>query len=578
MRALRVNITKVRKIWQNTAEYDALKSKIKAYVESHKLSSRLHDQITVLLSGYSDWADMDYSRPGKQREGWTAIELYCSADGYSLLFGLFNAILRQKEVDDNTLLVTTALVEFVTIELYNFRLANIGDPHYENFEGFTYRGMSVSPQIAAEYRKAATNPDLSKRHFGVPLGFTSSSTSNKKMEEFAQERPGEDQMHWVIHIHGLDQNLVQRYRERYDDSVVTSITAMPVGKISEQREKEILLRGAFFHIVSMESDESDGRMIHTLHLVMMNTNRDHGTELALDDGAKQEQRNFFRDMILASRYRICSEISRSRSLEESEKYAELASTALGRIDATNHFGNLAKMDSAIPTPYQVLTWYGSTEGDLFSTNYSALRTDFHRAARSANWTEVYDIIVGDYEWEAIEWFNLPSLETPWTGRTLVHEMADFGPPSPEDKENLEGWLSLVTVLREISIWKTLVTADTAETAHEIAYRKGFTDLATLLKPTYFHMNEGHKIRLWEKKVHDLITSLLAKCQVKDELFHMPQLSVMAEMKAGTPLWVPIAGAYGGLLIRLEEQSLIVEEIENVKGATMPRRTRHQLDA
>lgn len=59
------------------------------------------------------------------------------------------------------------------------------------------------------------------------------------MEEFAQERPGEDQMHWKIHIHGPDLHLAPRYRERYKDSVVKPSTAMPVGKISDQRENDI---------------------------------------------------------------------------------------------------------------------------------------------------------------------------------------------------------------------------------------------------------------------------------------------------------------------------------------------------
>jgi hypothetical protein len=49
-------------------------------------------------------------------------------------------------------------LQLVTIELYDFRLANIGDPHYD----------------------AAANPVHSMRHSAVPLGVTSNSTSKEK--------------------------------------------------------------------------------------------------------------------------------------------------------------------------------------------------------------------------------------------------------------------------------------------------------------------------------------------------------------------------------------------------------------
>jgi hypothetical protein len=63
------------------------------------------------------------------------------------------------------------------------------------------------------------------------------------MEEFTQERPGEDQMHWEIHIHGLDTHVVQRYRVLYRDSVITPITAMPVARYSNKERKKFCFEG-----------------------------------------------------------------------------------------------------------------------------------------------------------------------------------------------------------------------------------------------------------------------------------------------------------------------------------------------
>ena len=64
-------------------------------------------------------------------------------------------------------------------------------------------------------------------------------------------------------------------------------------RIFEQREKEFLLRGASFHIVQMTSEEVDGQMIHTLQLVVMNANCEHGTELILDEGTKKRAEKLF---------------------------------------------------------------------------------------------------------------------------------------------------------------------------------------------------------------------------------------------------------------------------------------------
>jgi len=429
-------------------------SKIKSYPLVQTLSPTLQSKLDVLLNGYRDWADMDYGRPSPPQKGYPAIELYCSQEGYRFFFSLFNSIFRRREIDDDLLLIATALVEFVTIELYNLRLANIGNPYYENFQAVTYRGMTVSSEMAKEYRKAADNPDLSKRHFGVPLGFTSSSTARETMEEFAKINEGQEQMHWVIHVHGIDPELLRRYRERYNDSIVTSITAMPVGQIAELRgEREVLLRGAFFHIVHMDSRESEGKVIHTLQLVAMNTNRDHGTELALDEGAKQEQRNFFRNMILASRFQLCASLAKTHSQEDADKYHELAKSSLQMIYDSKH-ETIAGLqsDSMVSRPDRFLTWHGDITGLSYPANYCNSRIDFQNAARIGHWSRVRKLIEKEYDWEIRDWLNAFSLSDPSTERTLLHEMACHGPPSELDKEECESWAFLLQKLNSCDVW------------------------------------------------------------------------------------------------------------------------------
>ncbi len=456
MKSLRLKISEVRRIWQNLNLFNSLKDKIKSYINHEQLSPKTLSRVDTLLKGYTDWADMDYHRPSSQMQRFTAIELYCSKEGYNLLFGIFNAVLREKDTDDETLLVAAGLVELVTIELYNLRLSNIGNPRYSNYEGVTYRGMGVSTEMAEAYRKAAQHPELARRHFAVPLGFTSSSTSEETMKEFVKQYPEQEQMLWTIHIHGLEASLVKKYEERYPDSVVTSISAMPVGRIAELREKEILLRGAFFHIVGMESkEEEEGRWVHRLVLVVMNTNRDHGTELALDEGGKQEQRNFFRDVVLASRFKICAELAKDMGNGDGEGYEELMRKALERIDVMSElskdFGNLRLQ---CPREVKVVTWHGDITDNYLPSNYLALRRSFHIATEEGNWNVVRDIIAGEYEWEMTDWFHVTALKGPYRGRTLLHYMATSGPPQ-QNSEQEKGWLYLLGRLDEREVWSMI---------------------------------------------------------------------------------------------------------------------------
>jgi hypothetical protein len=254
------------------------------YSHEREYPQQLWDYLEGLLGKYEDYADMDEGEmKATKQDDYTAVEMYCSDVGYDFLFSLISRLLREQEVDEDSLVVAATLVEYITIELYNLRLSNIGDPRYGNFQGVTYRGMNVMPEVAQEYRSIADRKDVRQRNFSVPLGLLSTTTSTRIMGEFSAD-PKYERMVWIIRIFGLDPELLRLYHQRYPDSVVTSICAMPVGRISEFGEQEVLLRGAFFHIVSMRSETSRGRKTHTIEMMMLNANRDHGTELSLNEG------------------------------------------------------------------------------------------------------------------------------------------------------------------------------------------------------------------------------------------------------------------------------------------------------
>lgn len=295
MGLVREQIYAIRSKWSNEKEYEKLKTTLRQYIRPEHQPKSLRDPINRLLQGFHDYADTDYARSSKAApEQYAALELYCSKKGYDYLYSLISRTLRIDYVTTELLITAVTLVEYLTIDLYNLRLANLGDPRYANYQGITYRGLRVTSKSLEDYSKVASHEDLAERKFAIPLGLMSSTTDVKIMEEFSEgidEGPDVHRMHWTIHIHGIDEDLLHEYSKKYPDSIVTSICAMPVARLSPFGEKEILLRGAFFQVISFKSEVLDGYDVHELVVVMINANRDHTTELGSNEGEKKMQRD-----------------------------------------------------------------------------------------------------------------------------------------------------------------------------------------------------------------------------------------------------------------------------------------------
>jgi hypothetical protein len=419
MTNIRSNITEIRSIWQTPSAYNALVTRLQHTMYNDKQSLELKREIATIIGSFHDWADFQCERPYKSNaQPWAFIELYASRDGYVYLWRLFNDILRDKDADPNKLLAAAFLTEILTIELYNLRLSNIGDPLYANYQGKVFRGLSVSQSTVSDFRKAASNPKYSDRVFSIPLGFISSTTAENTMKLFAEENPGEEQMRWVIHIHGLDPELLRRYEQRYPDSVVSSICAMPIARVAEFGEREILLRGAWFHIVNMESKMEQNKWVHTVEMVMLNTNRDHITELAMHVGEKMVQRNYFNDIVRVSRYEILTSLTRGRQAEDCLAYTELGREALQRVkrveiemtEQRNDKLLTYNLDLAKSWSGPMATWIGDRTGQSFPKNYLNQRIRFHKAAAEGQWNVIMEILEREYETRQADWFNVRALD------------------------------------------------------------------------------------------------------------------------------------------------------------------------
>lgn len=352
------------------------------------------------------------SRPTllQDREDYAALEMYTTNDGYKKVFGYINQIFRKSDVNETEIYGAVGLVELLTIDLYNFRLANIGCSKLYNFQDIVHRGLSVGPDVLKTFEDLMRQP-LQNRNFSVPLAFVSTSTNQARIQEFLDKtEKGRFRMHWKIHVHGLEPKLLAQYHSKHPQSVVTTICAMPISHVSEfANEQEVLLRGPFFQILRMYEEQAGEHQVHVAEMVMLNANRDHGSELAEHHGEKELQRKHFGQICAASRYEICASLAQKYGLPEADGYRDLADTMLSRLSA-DHFEapfNPGLSDSwSTPRP----SWIGASLSSAFPKSYSERRRKFSVASfGGTDWSTVKEIIDQEYAWQKGDWCNVPRL-------------------------------------------------------------------------------------------------------------------------------------------------------------------------
>jgi hypothetical protein len=394
--------------------YRILMGNIRVFFRKTNIPDDVKDSFAKLLEGFRDYGDLDMSRPQQPLvEQFDALELYTAEKSFNYIYSLITKTLRREQPSEVELEVVAALVELLTIDLYNLRLSQIGHPMYANFEGTVFRGLAVTLGELKEYRAILARPELAKRNFSVPLGLLSSSTDEKIMEEFSKsthsdgERPV--RLHFTIHVHSLDPALLTQYRALYPDSVVTSICAMPVGHVSPHGEKEILLRGPFFHIISMTSAEINGRPCEKVVVVMMNANRDHGMEHASDTGAKERQRQCFLRAVSASKFEACAAIAEKYAPQDAEPYRVLQNDTLQQLRDVD--GICATLDGRLADHREknVATWLGGALQKSYPRYYTEKRIRWQTRIKEENWKEADKIVREEYEWKKGDWYNVGEL-------------------------------------------------------------------------------------------------------------------------------------------------------------------------
>ncbi|MEY9892456.1 hypothetical protein ABIA35_009884 [Catenulispora sp. MAP12-49] len=271
-------------------------------------------RMEALLSSRKAWLDGSTDRG----DDFSAIQLYTSEDGYQRIYSVINAALRSDDLARDSIRLRAAafLVELLTIDLYNYRLR---EPEADGYEGTVYRGMCVTPTELESFHQVVHGP-IAERYVAIPLSMASATAVRDHALRFADEQaarhPGSRPLVWEIDVHGLDPELLGYYRAEYPSSVVTSICAVPIEKLSDYpEEREVLLRGAHLQLLAVAeqrhvSGESAALVVRA---VMLNSNRDHLTAIASNEGADRDMRDLFRALILTHRARLCAEYAHAHS-------------------------------------------------------------------------------------------------------------------------------------------------------------------------------------------------------------------------------------------------------------------------
>ena len=418
MNHVRPNITTIREQWNNVQQCRKVHDMILEVINAETLARDLRDEVDRTLQPARFWADQQrVLLEGSQNpaansiiETHDALQLYTANAGYKKIFGHINQIFRKEKVNERMIQGAVALVELLTIDVYNLRLENYGLAQYYNFQGVVHRGMTVTRDVLEPFSALLGKP-LKERNFSVPLAFVSTTTNQNNIQEFLNTREeGKARLHWKIHIRELDPKLLASYRQQYPASVVSTINAMPISHISEfPNEQEILLRGPFFQLLRIYEEQAGDHAVHVMEMVMLNANRDHSTELAYNHGKYLDQRILFGRICSATKYGVCASLAEQYGLPEAKDYANLYAEAVDLIGWERTTASLATAHYNIWTTFRP-SWIGASLRKAYSEPYARRRETFSRASYGGQELSTMEKIIDEeYDWQKSDWCNIPRL-------------------------------------------------------------------------------------------------------------------------------------------------------------------------
>jgi hypothetical protein len=329
MALVRQAINDIRVGWDNYPDFmqdlrEYLSDSAKTADEKQSLDVRFEQ----LLSSSKEWLP---KQAEEAEDDYSALRLYTSNIGYRSIFRLINTAFREDNLTSDRLIMRRAafVVELLTIDLFNYRERS---PAADRYEGTVYRGMCVSAHQLKMLSKASVGP-VKERYLSVPLAMVSTSTNQEKAMVFAMaesaRNPDLYPLIWKIDIASLDHESLHLYRDKFPSSIVTSLCAVPIARLSDYPEEgEVLLRGPFFQVVWFDKRSVHGsdKPLYEVEALMLNSNRDHISALASNQGDDRKARDLFRALVTIRRSALCAEHALERgALSDLESYRSIIS-------------------------------------------------------------------------------------------------------------------------------------------------------------------------------------------------------------------------------------------------------------
>ena len=250
---------------------------------------------------------------------YDVVLLYTAEKTYQQIFSFLNRVFRSdlsETGSERVLNSVVFLVELLNIDLYNYtRCLGLKD-----FEGVVYRGMGISKDDFHAFSSICQQP-ISERYISIPLGMISASQKMLPARQFIanglKRDPSRIPLLWKIHVISLEDSLLRLYQTMFPTSVVSSICAVPISKLSYYpHEEEVLLRGPFFQVLNFYEHGMIGeKPLYMLEVVMLNSNRDHPNNQDLGSRTGLA-RSVFGTVVSIGRCQFCLEYCKRNGLAE----------------------------------------------------------------------------------------------------------------------------------------------------------------------------------------------------------------------------------------------------------------------
>ena len=254
--------------------------------------------------------------------------MYTAEITYQQIFSFLNRVFRSELSEGHERLLTSIvfLVELINIDLYNYT----SHSGIEGFQGVVYRGMGISEEDFRAFSRICQQ-NISERYISIPLGMISASQNLEPATQFIinglQDDSSKIPLLWKIHVISLEDGLLEVYHEMFPTSVVSTICAVPISKLSfYPHEEEVLLRGPFFQVLNFYKNGTiDGRRsLYVIEVVMLNSNRDHPSNCNEELGDKADlARSVFRTIVGIRRNQFCYDYCmRNKMTDDAEAYCD----------------------------------------------------------------------------------------------------------------------------------------------------------------------------------------------------------------------------------------------------------------